>query len=560
MEAPASLSSLVRDLRSFDTPTARFESSVGVQACRILETFIRHSSARAGAFYRISDLGLQLTASSGVNPPALVSTALPQAPLRRGEGVEDHPLFALLPPELDVFVPLGHGNDRLGLIALGSVDMDNELLDAAASYLGAVLRSQRMGGEVREGELQLKYRLLELESLYDIGLSIASTLNLEDLADEILARTISLLDARSAALFLRKGDRFELYSAFGSVRGALLESEIEADLTRELIEDGKPLKIDSGADCVFPGCESFLAIPIKSNKGVVGVLAAADREQRDGGIGHFGDGDLRLLSQFATQAAIALDNARLHREALEKQVMERELELAAMIQRDILPREVPVVEGLELATIAIPAKQLGGDYHTFFDPGDGSLGICLADVSGKSVPAAILVSALHAAIQLLVREDRDLGEIATELNSHIHRWSAENKFATLVIATVDREGEMIRYVNAGHNPAWVIHEGRSVALNSNGLPIGLLSQSRYSVQRAVFKPGSLLAVYSDGISEAENEADEEFGEDRLEQLLTAGAGMPLRELAALVERSVEEFAGSVPQKDDQTLVLVRSAL
>lgn len=560
MDASVSLPGLVRELRSFDTPSARFENTVGAQACQILATFIRHSAANAGAFYRSASAGLQLSAAESVNAPMLVAGPIPPNPVRRSGDGTDHAVFSHLPLELDVVVPLGHGNERIGLIALGAPHADIDLLDAAASYLAAVLRSQRMGGEVREGELQLKYRLLELESLYDIGLSIASTLNLEDLADEILARTISLLDARSAALFLRRRDKFELYSSFGEVRGELLESEIDPAVTKDVIEAGKPLKIDSGADCVFPGCESFIALPIKSNRGVIGVLAAADREQRDGGIGSFGDADLRLLSQFATQAAIALDNARLHREALEKQVMERELELAAMIQREILPREIPQHTGLELATIAVPAKQLGGDYHTFFDPGDGSLGICLADVSGKSVPAAILVSALHAAIQLLVREDRDLGEIATELNSHIHRWSAENKFATLVLATVDRDAEVIRYVNAGHNPAWIIHQGRSTALNSNGLPIGLLGQSRYSVQRAVFRPGSLLAIYSDGISEAENENDEEFGEERLEKLLIENENMPLAELARAIERRVEEFAGSVPQKDDQTLVLVRASL
>jgi serine phosphatase RsbU (regulator of sigma subunit) len=181
----------------------------------------------------------------------------------------------------------------------------------------------------------------------------------------------------------------------------------------------------------------------------------------------------------------------------------------------------------------------------------------VADVSGKSVGAALLVSALHAALQLLLDEGRDLGTIATELNRHIHRWSAENKFVTMVLATIDPEAGVIRYVNAGHNPAFIVANGEVHALHSHGLPIGLLPQSRYSVQTAQFAPGSLLAVYSDGISEAENAQDEEFGEQGLQNLLLANASEPCQTLAQRVSAAVEEFVGDLPQKDDQTLVLVR---
>lgn len=556
MNHSASLNGLVRELRSFDTPSARFETTLGSNAPAILDAFLRFSGARAGALYRHGGSGLELVGARGQEHlPEWLPTPDSLITLRRSECAPE--AFPALPSQFDIMVPLTHGPEMFGLLALAGPDADVDALEGATSYFSALLRSQRMGGEVREGELQLKYRLLELESLYDIGLSIASTLNLDELAEEILVRTMSLLDARSAALFLRRGDHFELYRAFGTVRGQMLESELNDELRRDLVESERVLHINENADCVFPGCQSFVALPVKSNRGVVGVLAAADRELRDGGIGTFSENDIRLLSQFATQAAIALDNARLHQDALEKQVMERELALAAMIQRDILPREVPVWDGLEIATLAIPARQLGGDYHTFWDAGDGALGFCLADVSGKSVPAAILVSALHAALQLLVSEDRDLGEIATELNTHIHRWSSENKFATLVLAIVDRDAELVRYVNAGHNPAYVLHDGRLSTIDSNGLPIGLLAQSRYSVQTIPFRPGSLLAVYSDGISEAENLTDEEFGNDRLEELLLQGERTPLRELASRIEHAVHEFEAGAPQKDDQTLVLVR---
>ena len=172
---------------------------------------------------------------------------------------------------------------------------------------------------------------------------------------------------------------------------------------------------------------------------MIGVLAAGDRETREGDVGAFEANELRLLSLFANQVAIALENARLHKEALEKQAMQRELDLAATIQSDILPKSIPVVEGVELAALSRPAKQVGGDYHAFFQR-EGTLTTVVADVAGKSMPAALLVSAFHAAIQLLFAEGRELGDIATELNRHIHSWSAENKFITMIMVTIDPRG------------------------------------------------------------------------------------------------------------------------
>ncbi len=179
----------------------------------------------------------------------------------------------------------------------------------------------------------------------------------------------------------------------------------------------------------------------------------------------------------------------------------------------------------------------------------------VADVSGKSLPAALLVSALHAAVQLLVREGRELGEVATELNRHIHRWSAENKFITFIIASIDREAETLQFVNAGHNPGYVLIGDQLEMLKSQGLPIGMLAQSKYMTETRSFPAGSTVVLYSDGITEAENEASEEFGADRLEQLVRASSTPA--EMRDRIAAAVDEFVGSAPQYDDETLVIAR---
>jgi len=237
--------------------------------------------------------------------------------------------------------------------------------------------------------------------------------------------------------------------------------------------------------------------------------------------------------------------------------MERELELAATIQRDILPKSIPHIENVDIAALSRPAKQVGGDYHAFFQR-EGTLTMVVADVSGKSMPAALLVSAFHAAVQLLFAEGRELGDIATELNRHIHSWSAENKFITMIIATIDPEAETIQFINAGHNPCYVVTGGHIDPLRSHGLPIGILGSSKYMTQTRPFPAGSTVVLYSDGICEAENAAGDEWGNDAFEELLSRHASSSADAVRNAIAEAVDAFVAEAPQKDDETLVVART--
>ncbi len=511
----------LHDLQQLDKAASPSHGSL------ILDAFTRHSPFENGAVY-LRDArggGLRLAAKSQ-------SSVAPEI-LDDDRALGGH-----------VVVPIRTSKDHFGLVALSgdaATDEELQMLHAAGAYLATLLINQRLSQEMREGDFQLKYRLWELESLYDIGLSIAGTLNIDVLADEILFRMISLINARRAALYLREGGSFKVYRSFEDV-------EIGDDTLRLIAEEGEPVSLHDGAT---------VAVPIKGNNAIIGVLAAADRETRDGGIAAFEANELRLLSLFANQVAIALENARLHKEALAKQAMEREMELAATIQRDILPKALPRSERIELAVLAKPAKQVGGDYHAFFER-EGTLTTIVADVAGKSMPAALLVSAFHATLHLLFAEGRELGEIATELNRHIHSWSAENKFVTMILISIDPEAEILQFVNAGHNPCYVLTGGRIEQLKSHGLPIGILGTSRYMTQTRPFATGSTVVLYSDGITEAENAAGDEFGNERLEALFAEHADDSAAALRDAIAAAVDAFVADAPQKDDETLVIART--
>ncbi|HUF78981.1 MAG TPA: SpoIIE family protein phosphatase, partial [Thermoanaerobaculia bacterium] len=311
----------------------------------------------------------------------------------------------------------------------------------------------RLRRRVKRQSFQASYRGVELEALYDVGLAIASTLDLDAVAEEILLRAVSLLDARRGALFLLAGDEYRLKSRFGGD-------------ARECF----PAAAEGAPEDVLPGAAHLLVAPIAIEEDRRGLLAVADKESRTG-VGPFSPEDRRTLALFANQAAIALENARLHREALEKERYERDLQLAAEIQRQILPKGVPQVPGFELAGWNRPAREVGGDYYDLIPlaPEEDSgrtterLGVALADVSGKGVPAALMVATLHSAVRLLMGRIGVESRLVERLNGHILASSAPNKFITLLLGELDAATGRFVYVNAGHNPGLVIRDGALAA-------------------------------------------------------------------------------------------------
>jgi sigma-B regulation protein RsbU (phosphoserine phosphatase) len=297
-------------------------------------------------------------------------------------------------------------------------------------------------------------------------------------------------------------------------------------------------------------------VPIQVENGARGLIAVGDKESRRG-VGPFLTSDRRTLSLFANQAALALENARLHLQALEKERLEREMHLAADIQRQILPKELPVVEGFELMGWYRPARQVGGDYYDIFRRDDGRIGLVVGDVSGKGMPAALMVSTLHSGLRLLL--DRSgFGPTQLErLNRHIVESSAANKFITMLLAELNPETGVVHYMNAGHNPGILLRQdGTAEELKAGGLPLGLMPMARFQSRAVTMERGDLLCLYSD-ITEAASPDDEEYGMQRLIDLLRRERERPLFELIEEIPRQVGEFSQGLPQGDDQTLVLVR---
>ncbi len=433
-----------------------------------------------------------------------------------------------------------------GLSGDSGVEAPALLLALVSAARELVLR-----GQLKRQDFEAKSRGVQLEALYDVGLAIASTLDFERLCEEILMRAVALSDARRGALYLKQAGRLELHRAFGGDAQARLDPLDEE--TQELLAG-----VPRPTCCVLPGALYVLGVSIAVDGVPKGLLVIGDKESRQG-VGPFSPADRRTLDLLANQAAIALENADLHRQALEKERLEREVELASEIQRQILPKGTPVIPGYELAGWNRPAKHIGGDYYDIFPFADeSSWGLVLGDVSGKGVPAALLVSTLHSALRLLL--DRfELGpDLFARLNEHILASSASNKFITLLAARLDPATGELHYLNAGHNPGIVIRAGGGAEqMGPGGLPLGLMPGVSCRKEQATIARGDLLCLYSDGITEAVGPDDVEFGFDRLTRLLAEGREEPLAGLMRRIDREVSAHAGGLPQGDDQTVLLLR---
>jgi serine phosphatase RsbU (regulator of sigma subunit) len=256
------------------------------------------------------------------------------------------------------------------------------------------------------------------------------------------------------------------------------------------------------------------------------------------------------------------------RELLDKAVRKQrdqllqDVELAAQVQRMFLPFRRPSIAGLEIAGTMRPVRGVGGDYYDYIPIDEHTVEIVIADVAGKGVPAALLMSATAAAVQLEAREKRDMLEVVNRLNSAIHSVSDGDRYVTLLLADIDALSRSLRYVNCGHNPALLFHArtGDIVSMNSSCFPVGMFDSVTCEINRADLAAGDILVLYTDGITEAENLQREEFGMERLSALIRRDSSLSAQELMDNIFRSAEDFCQGVGFNDDATVLIVKCGL
>ena len=246
---------------------------------------------------------------------------------------------------------------------------------------------------------------------------------------------------------------------------------------------------------------------------------------------------------------------------MEQEKLNRDLALAVEVQRRLLPEKPPDSARAELAAVSLPARSIGGDYYDFLDAGDHRIGIALADVAGKGIAAALIMAVVQASLRILSAEENiSLPQLAAKMNRFLHRSTKSNSYATFFFAQIDERNRQLRYVNAGHNPPYLfrsIGSSEIEELSTGGTVLGLLPQASYEEATLNLRPGDVLVAFTDGVTEALNPKEEEFGEERLKDLLRQLVHLPANEMSAHISHALRNWIQDAAQYDDLTFLVMK---
>jgi len=411
----------------------------------------------------------------------------------------------------------------------------------------------------------LEAQVERLRFLIEASKALNSTLDLAELISIILDMTSRETGAERATLFLVDSERNELWSLVAQGLGhkeirlpagrGLAGWVAETGELANLADAHQDPRFDRSFDELFDyRTRTLLVAPVKDRSGrVVGVLELLNKP-----LPGFSREDVDFVESISVHAAIALDNARLHRDSLERQRLDRELSLAHSIQLGLLPESPPALPGFEIAIRHQSSRHVGGDYYDFLPLGASSHLFVVADVEGKGVASALIMSNLQATLHAVVRHVHSLEGMMYHINDGIQISTRGEKYMTLFLGLLDVPRRALHYINAGHLPPLVVSaSGECEYLREGGMVVGLMPQVRYRRGFVQLQTGDVVLAFTDGITEASNRDDEQFGTERLARAAAACVSRSAQEIVDGLFDEVTAFAAGGVQQDDKVLMAIK---
>ena len=433
---------------------------------------------------------------------------------------------------------------------------DHETLEVAAEHVAFALDNALLYQETQR-------RALEKEVLLEIAKSVATPLDLEEVIDAIFKslRVVVNYDAAAVYLVNRSTRALELVREVGYPGGSeeAFGLQVGQGIVGWVAKTGQPLIVpDVSRDSRYVRAraetKSELAAPLVVAGRTIGVF-----NLESDAVDTYHEGHLDLLSAFAAQAAVAIERARLTREMLERRRLEKEIAIARDIQQSFLPKSAPKIPGFDIAGAARTHDQVGGDYYDFIPVGETRLGIAIADVSGKGIPAALIMAGFRMSLLAEIRNEFAIRAVMRKVNSLLHESLERERFVTAFYGLLDYRNRVLIYSNGGHNPPILLRAGGAIEyLSDGGVALGVLPDSVYEDRPVQLESGDVIVMYTDGVSEAESPTGEHFGQLRIEQCVAKLAGHGSHEILEGLVQAVLDWAGERGPVDDLTLVVLRA--
>lgn len=409
---------------------------------------------------------------------------------------------------------------------------------------------------------QARQQMIHQTALYEVGKRISSSLDLSEVLNLIIDALQTVVPYDAAAIFLLDEDRNAVVER--TIRGYspdldAINLKMGEGISGSAAETGRAIIVsDVSRDDRYlqhrPGTKSEMAVPILSGDQVIGVFNIENDEANA-----YNEEAQFLLEAFASQASIAIQNARLFEDARRSRLLDRELEVAGEIQRALLPRAVPEVPGLSLAVFSEPSREVGGDFYDFIPFSDKQLGVAVGDVVGKGIPAALTMASLYTSFHEFANYYVYLPSyVIGHVNEVLYEVTSADRFATLFYGIANLQENTFVYCNAGHPPPLLCRKsGETVNLYTGGLIVGSFDYASFEDGRVYLDEGDVVVLYSDGLIEKSNDRDEIFGIGRLEQAIKDCHACPVEEIRDHVIDVWRSFVGGDSQDDDTTMIVVK---
>lgn len=414
----------------------------------------------------------------------------------------------------------------------------------------------------RENE-RLQRAVHELSMLNDLARAIGGSARGDEVMNTIINRSLKAVDAQQGTITLvtdKAANPTETLARAVTSSVTMGKFHLSDAIVGWMGVHRKPLVIDDvqtdgrfrgmGLD---PGISNVLAVPLMVKSGLVGVLTVYNKHSGKG----FDPDDQRLLSIIASQSAQVVENARLYEEEQALIRMKEQLRLAGEVQKHLLPVEQPSIDGYEILGTSVAAQEIGGDYFDFLPAGEGSWAISLGDVSGKGLPASLLMANVQAMVRMLVSMNCPVDETMERANELLCHCTPYEKFVTFFHSVLDPERHRLEFCNAGHNPPLLVGAGEPQRLRNKGVVLGIVEKFKYHGSAVDIAPGDVLVIFSDGVTEAVDIRDEEFGEERLLTIVSDSRNESAATIQERILDAVRKHAGSRAQNDDITLIVLK---
>ncbi len=414
--------------------------------------------------------------------------------------------------------------------------------------------------------LKIKSDYKSMAVLNEVSKALVLHQPLQDLLERIMDLISDYLPMDRGVLMLKEGNPPQMIAKVPRIKNKNLVRQkiLVSQSIINLVLDNHSSVLTSDAQTderlkmkdsiIKSNIHSAMCVPLWNNREIIGVIYA----DRISLLEQFSEDDLRLLTLLSNLAAVKIENSRAIETAIEVEKLQKELALAAQIQKDFLPKRNPVCDRLDLAWTFTPCYQVGGDYYDFIGIDDCRLALIVADVSGKGISAALLMASLRAALIAEVGPQFQLESAAAKLNGFVYDSSASNRFISCFVCDLNMTTGELRYVNAGHNPPVILRKnGKMERLEPTGFCLGMFPSVSYEVNQVTIEKGDTVALYTDGITDARNGANQDFGEDNLLGLLKKHGKKSAEEIISKVNAELETFSSGVDPFDDMTLIVLK---